>query len=131
MSARAPKAAEKSESAPTLPSGVTKASGVTISTGVPRPPRQVTPDLGVTQQRESISRPNHNSTGEQSKVLVALREAGVADWRIELYGGVGHSFTNPDIDGLGLGDAFRYDRRADERAWASATALLSERFGAT
>jgi dienelactone hydrolase len=60
-----------------------------------------------------------------------MREAGVADWRIELYGGVGHSFTNPDIDGLGLGDAFRYDRRADERAWASATALLSERFGAT
>lgn len=76
---RAPKAAEKSEPAPTLPSGVTKASGVTISTGVPRPPRQVTPDLGVTQQRESISRTNHNSSGEESKVLVALREAGVAE----------------------------------------------------
>jgi dienelactone hydrolase len=58
-----------------------------------------------------------------------MREAGVADWRMELYGGVGHSFTNPDIDTRGLGDAFRYNRRADERSWASATALLAERFG--
>jgi dienelactone hydrolase len=58
-----------------------------------------------------------------------MREAGVADWRMELYGGVGHSFTNPDIDARGLGDAFRYNRRADERSWASATALLAERFG--
>lgn len=57
-----------------------------------------------------------------------MREAGVADWRIEVYGGVGHSFTNPDIDGRGLGDAFKYDRRADQRSWASATALLAERF---
>ncbi len=58
-----------------------------------------------------------------------MREAGVADWRMELYGGVGHSFTNPDIDARGLSDAFRYNRRADERSWASATALLAERFG--
>ena len=58
-----------------------------------------------------------------------MRDAGVADWRMEVYGGVGHSFTNPDIDARGLGDAFRYNRRADERSWASATALLAERFG--
>jgi dienelactone hydrolase len=58
-----------------------------------------------------------------------MREAGVEDWRIEVYGGVGHSFTNPEIDARGLGDAFRYDKRADERSWASALALLSERFG--
>ena len=49
---------------------------------------------------------------------------------MELYGGVGHSFTNPDIDARGLGDAFRYDRRADARSWASATALLAECFDA-
>jgi dienelactone hydrolase len=59
-----------------------------------------------------------------------LREAGVTDWRMELYGGVGHSFTNRDIDARGLGDAFKYDRRADERSWASATALLAECFDA-
>jgi dienelactone hydrolase len=57
-----------------------------------------------------------------------MRDAGVQDWRLEVYGGVGHSFTNPDIDARGLGAAFAYDRRADERAWASATALLAERF---
>jgi dienelactone hydrolase len=58
-----------------------------------------------------------------------MRAAGVADWRMELYGGVGHSFTNPEIDARGLGEAFAYNRRADERSWASATALLAERFG--
>ena len=57
-----------------------------------------------------------------------MRDAGVADWRMELYGGVGHSFTNPEIDSRGLGSSFKYDRRADERSWASATALLAEVF---
>jgi dienelactone hydrolase len=57
-----------------------------------------------------------------------MRDAGVQDWRLEVYGGVGHSFTNPEIDGRGLGEGFAYDRRADERSWASATALLTERF---
>jgi dienelactone hydrolase len=59
-----------------------------------------------------------------------MRDAHVADWRMELYGGVGHSFTNPEIDGRGLGEAFRYDERADRRSWASAVALLAERFAA-
>jgi dienelactone hydrolase len=58
-----------------------------------------------------------------------MRDAGVADWRMELYGGVGHSFTNPEIDARALGDAFRYDKRADERSWTSATALLADVFG--
>ena len=31
-----------------------------------------------------------------------MREARVADWRLEVYGGVGHSFTNPDIASRGL-----------------------------
>jgi len=57
-----------------------------------------------------------------------MRDAKVADWRMELYGGVGHSFTNPDIDARGLGSSFRYDQSADHRSWASATALLAEVF---
>ena len=57
-----------------------------------------------------------------------MRHAGVQDWRVEVYGNVGHSFTNPDIDGRGLGAGFAYDRRADERSWASATALLAACF---
>ena len=57
-----------------------------------------------------------------------MREAGVADWRLEVYGGVGHSFTNPDIDGRGLPAGFAYDERADRRSWASTLTLLDEAF---
>ena len=31
-----------------------------------------------------------------------MRSAHVADWRLEVYGGVGHSFTNPEIASRGL-----------------------------
>jgi dienelactone hydrolase len=54
-----------------------------------------------------------------------LQAAGVADWRIELYGGVGHSFTNPQIDAREL-EGFAYDELADHRAWASMMALFAE-----
>ena len=57
-----------------------------------------------------------------------MREAQVADWRLEVYGGVGHSFTNPDIADRGLPGLFAYDERADRRSWASMLALLDEVF---
>ena len=57
-----------------------------------------------------------------------MSEAGVADWRLEVYGGVGHSFTNPDIATRGLPGRFAYDERADRRSWASMLALLDEVF---
>jgi dienelactone hydrolase len=57
-----------------------------------------------------------------------MREAGVADWRLEVYGRVGHSFTNPDIAARGLPGFFAYDERADRRAWDSMLALLREVF---
>ena len=55
-------------------------------------------------------------------------EAGVADWRIELYGKVGHSFTNPRADGLGL-PGLAYDAAADRRSWRSLLDLLEESLG--
>ena len=55
-----------------------------------------------------------------------MREAHVADWRLEVYGGVGHSFTNPDIASRGLPGLFAYDERADRRSWSSMLALLDE-----
>ena len=58
-----------------------------------------------------------------------LREAGVADWRIEVYGGVGHSFTNPSVDVLGM-PGFSFDAVADRRAWRSLLDLLTEQLGA-
>jgi dienelactone hydrolase len=55
-----------------------------------------------------------------------MRAAGVADWRLEVYGGVGHSFTNPSIDERNL-PGFAYDERAARRSWRSMLDLFGER----
>ena len=57
-----------------------------------------------------------------------MRDAGVADWRIELYGGIGHSFTNPRVDTLGM-PGFTYDEVANRRSWRSMLDLLEQRLG--
>jgi dienelactone hydrolase len=54
-----------------------------------------------------------------------LTEAGVADWRIELYGGVKHSFTDLGMVGRDAPGA-AYDQRAADRSWRAAVALLAE-----
>jgi dienelactone hydrolase len=54
-----------------------------------------------------------------------MRTAGVADWRLEVYGGVGHSFTNPSIDARGF-PGFAYNERADRRSWQSMLDLFRE-----
>ena len=57
-----------------------------------------------------------------------MREARVADWRMELYGGVGHSFTNPEVDALKM-PGMAYDSRADSRSWDSMLRLFDEVLG--
>jgi dienelactone hydrolase len=54
-----------------------------------------------------------------------MTEAGVSDWSVEVYGGVNHSFTNPEADDRGI-PALKYDRRADERSWRSMLRLFAE-----
>jgi hypothetical protein len=54
--------------------------------------------------------------------------AAGADWRLTVYGGVGHSFTNPDIDSLGW-DGFAYDAAADARSRRATLDLLQETIG--
>jgi dienelactone hydrolase len=49
------------------------------------------------------------------------------DWQLHVYGGVGHSFTNPLIDAFGF-PGFRYDEAADRRSWAAMLQLFSEVF---
>jgi len=56
-------------------------------------------------------------------------EAEVADWRLEVLGGVGHSFTNLRVDELGMA-GIAWDERADRRCWRTAQALLDETIGA-
>jgi dienelactone hydrolase len=54
--------------------------------------------------------------------------AAKVDWQLHLYGGVGHSFTNPEIDSWGFA-GFAYDEAADRRSWAAMRQLFDEAFG--
>ena len=58
-----------------------------------------------------------------------LREAGVPGWRIDVYGGVGHSFTNVMVDQIGV-PGLAYDADADRWSWDAAVALLDSVIGA-
>lgn len=57
-----------------------------------------------------------------------MREAGVADWRLDLYGGVGHSFTNPKVDEFGI-PGVAFDEAAERRSWRAMLDLFEERLG--
>ncbi len=56
-----------------------------------------------------------------------MREGGV-DWQMNLYGGVVHSFTNPEADLRGTPERARYDAKADARSWAEMCAFFEEIF---
>lgn len=56
-----------------------------------------------------------------------MTEARV-DWRINLYGGVGHSFTNPEVNAMNL-PGFGYDAQADARSWRAMLDLFAETIG--
>jgi dienelactone hydrolase len=56
-----------------------------------------------------------------------MTAAGI-DWRLQLYGGVGHSFTNPAIDARNL-KGFRYHEATDRRSWNAMIELFNEVFG--
>jgi dienelactone hydrolase len=67
-------------------------------------------------------------TSAQREAFVArMTDAGI-DWQLHLYGGVGHSFTNPQIDDWQLA-GFAYDALADRRSWAAMLSLFGEVFG--
>jgi dienelactone hydrolase len=61
----------------------------------------------------------------QREAFLAEATAAGIDWQLHLYGGVGHSFTNPDIDALGFA-GFAYDDAADRRSWAAMLNLFEE-----
>jgi dienelactone hydrolase len=55
-----------------------------------------------------------------------MRAAGV-DWRMNLYGGTVHSFTNPGADGS-VRPAIKYHADSDRRSWAAMIDLFGEVF---
>ncbi len=52
--------------------------------------------------------------------------AGRVDWRMNLYGGAVHSFTNPAADGSN--PAIKYEPNADARSWRAMLDLFTEKF---
>jgi dienelactone hydrolase len=58
-----------------------------------------------------------------------MRSGNVA-WRMTVYGGVSHSFTNPAADTFGHPELARYDARAEAAAWREMLALFDEGFAA-
>jgi dienelactone hydrolase len=65
---------------------------------------------------------------EQREAFVREMEAGKVDWRMELYGGAGHSFTNREVDAMNI-PGFAYDERTDKRSWRSMRDLFDEVLG--
>ena len=51
------------------------------------------------------------------------------DYTMTVYGGVVHSFTDPDCGRLGRPEFARYDANADRRSWAQMTELFEQVFG--
>lgn len=66
-------------------------------------------------------------TEEKRRLFSEEMTKGGVDWRMELYGGVGHSFTNPGIDAWKF-PGFSYSASADHRSWATMRAFLDEVF---
>jgi dienelactone hydrolase len=56
-----------------------------------------------------------------------MTEGGV-DWRMNVYGAAGHSFTNPGVGALGR-PGFEYHEATDRRSWAAMIDLFDEALG--
>lgn len=56
-----------------------------------------------------------------------MRDAGI-DWRMNLYGGAAHSFTNPEAGALGV-PGVEYHEPTARRSWTAMTDLFAETFG--
>jgi dienelactone hydrolase len=69
----------------------------------------------------------HSGPDQREAFHRMLTDAGV-DWQMSLYGGVVHSFTNPEADKAGRPEFLRYDERADRRSWNEMAALMQEVF---
>jgi dienelactone hydrolase len=54
---------------------------------------------------------------------------GGVDWRMNVYGGAGHSFTNPDVGALGRA-GFEYHAETDRRSWRAMLDLFGETLAA-
>ena len=63
---------------------------------------------------------------EQRLAFEEEMRAGGVDWRLNLYGGAVHSFTNPAADGSN--PMLAYEPNADARSWRAMLDLFTEKF---
>lgn len=63
---------------------------------------------------------------QRQRFVDEMTAAGV-DWQMHVYGGVGHSFTNPEIDAWNF-EGFAYDATADARSWQAMRQSFDEAF---
>lgn len=66
---------------------------------------------------------------EQRTAFEQEMTAGKVDWRLVVYGGAGHSFTNPDVGQMGRA-GFAYHALTAKRSWRAMLDLFDETFGA-
>ena len=83
-------------------------------------------DLGPEVIEEPVSHPRtviiEFPTRES---FLAWYDSPGVDWRMIIYGKVGHSFTNPAVDALGMA-GLAYDRIADQASWRAMLDFLGE-----
>ncbi len=70
-----------------------------------------------------------NAPEKRAPFESALKHAREPSWRLTLYSGVKHSFTNPNLQGME--DACGYDREAHEHSFQGLTDLFARQFAAT
>lgn len=66
---------------------------------------------------------------EQRAEFEAEMRAGGVDWQMILFGGVVHSFTNPEVDALAMPEFIAYNAAADQRSWHAMCDLFDAQFG--
>jgi dienelactone hydrolase len=65
---------------------------------------------------------------EQRAAFEKEMRDGAVDYRMILYGGAEHSFTNPDASSFGR-PGIKYDERTDKRSWRAMLDAFDEAFG--
>lgn len=65
---------------------------------------------------------------EQRQAFEQEMTAAGVDWRMIVYGGAGHSFTNPDVGAFKM-PGFEYHEPTDRRSWAAMLDLFDEALG--
>jgi dienelactone hydrolase len=65
---------------------------------------------------------------EQRLAFEIEMDAAGVDWRMNVYGQAGHSFTNPGVAAFGMA-GFEYHAESDRRSWAAMIDLFDEALG--